>query len=70
MANIKDEGTLGTTTGTGATPGELTGSQRSPAGAAIGGGGARAGNEGPGPRVMSASTLEGDDIVKDRKSVV
>jgi len=63
MANIQDESTLDTTTGAGATPGELAGSQRSPEGAAIVGGATRAGNEGPGPRVMSASTLEGDDIV-------
>jgi len=40
----------------------LAGSQRGGEGAAIIGGATRA-ERGPGPRVMSASTLEGDDIM-------
>lgn len=35
----------------------------SPEGAQIVGSSYRAGHQGPGPRVMSASTLEGDDVV-------
>ncbi len=41
----------------------LAGSERSGEGAAIIGGATRTGNEGPGPRIMSASTLEGDEVV-------
>jgi sporulation protein YlmC with PRC-barrel domain len=35
-------------------------------GAAIVGSSYRAGNDGPGPRVMAASTLEGDDVLNGR----
>lgn len=63
MANIKDESPVGATSGTGVPAGGLAGSERSKEGASIIGGATRAGNEGPGPRIMSASTLEGDDIV-------
>jgi len=60
MAEIKSGGTAtSSVTGTGG----LTGTRRSTQGAAIVGGETRPGNEGPGPRVMAASTLEGDDIV-------
>lgn len=63
MANtesgIPASGIVGTTGG-------LEGSISSKEGAAIIGGGVRTGNEGPGPRIMSASTLEGDEIVNTR----
>ena len=59
MADIKSGTPTSSVTGSGA----LTGSRRTAEGAAIVGGETRPGNEGPGPRVMAASTLEGDDIV-------
>ncbi len=68
MAEIKRGGRnvgVAGTSATGATGG-LTGSQRTPEGAAIVGGEARPGNEGPGPRIMASSTLEGDDVVNAR----
>jgi sporulation protein YlmC with PRC-barrel domain len=62
MAQIKSgEHSVGT--GTPSTTSGFAGSQRGAEGAAIIGGATRPGNEGPGPRVMTASTLEGDDIV-------
>lgn len=62
MAQTRDETIKGVaSTGTNA---GLTGSAGSSEGAAIAGGPTRLGNEGPGPRrLMTASTLEGDDIV-------
>jgi len=66
MANTRDPDTIVTgTTGSSATTGSssgLAGTARGE-GAAIVGGATRTGNEGPGPRLMTASTLEGDDIV-------
>ncbi len=65
MAEIKRGGRNVGVAGTSATSttGGLTGSQRTPEGAAIVGGETRPGNEGPGPRIMASSTLEGDDVV-------
>ena len=60
MANTLNTG-AGTTTQGDATGG-MAGSARGE-GAAIVGGPTRVGNEGPGPRLMTASTLEGDEIV-------
>ncbi|HWI13789.1 MAG TPA: PRC-barrel domain-containing protein [Burkholderiales bacterium] len=64
MANTRDTRITGadTPSTTGST-GSLAGSAPSSGGAAILGGATRPGNEGPGPRLMTASTLEGDDIV-------
>jgi sporulation protein YlmC with PRC-barrel domain len=66
MANTRDPNTTATGTTSSSTAGTSTtgmaGSARGE-GAAILGGGTRLGNEGPGPRLMTASTLEGDDIV-------
>ncbi len=63
MANTRDPNTTVTGTTTTDTTGGMTGSARTGEGAAILGGATRPGNEGPGPRLMTASTLEGDDIV-------
>jgi len=64
MANTRDPRTTGAdTTSTTGSAGGMAGSPRSGEGAAILGGATRPGNEGPGPRLMTASTLEGDDIV-------
>jgi sporulation protein YlmC with PRC-barrel domain len=65
MADISSGKTGTTTAGSAAssTSGGLTGSTAAEAGAKIVGGETRPGNEGPGPRIMSASTLEGDDVV-------
>lgn len=64
MANTRDVNTTGAGTVGGSTDAGLAGSTRaSSEGAAILGGTTRTGNEGPGPRIMSASTLEGDEIV-------
>jgi sporulation protein YlmC with PRC-barrel domain len=66
MANTRDPNTTVTgTTGSstaGTSSAGMVGSARGE-GATILGGGSRTGNEGPGPRLMTASTLEGDDIV-------
>ena len=66
MADARDPdtiitGTTGSSVSEAASAGGMSGSARE--GATILGGATRTGNEGPGPRLMTASTLEGDNIV-------